>query len=124
MRIVEIAVVRHGDRSFVRLHQDRLRIQQRGVSGRGVARVADGQRAAHFREHIFGEDVGDRAHGLVRVRSQAVGRDDPRRFLPAMLQRMQPQVSQFLRLRMGEDRHHAALVMKFVGRCAISLLGS
>ena len=54
--------------------------------------------------------------------SQAVGRDNPRRFLPAMLQRMQPQVSQLLRLGMGEDRHHAALVVKFVGRIAFQLL--
>src|SRR3979409_176376 len=29
---------------------------------------------------------------------------------------MQPQVSQLLRLRMREDRHHAALVVKFVRR--------
>ena len=77
--------------------------------------MADGQRAADFREHIFGENVGDRAHGLVHARSQAVGGDNPRRLLSAMLQRMQPQVSQLLRLRMGEDRHHAALVVKFVG---------
>ena len=117
----QVAVVRHGNRSFVRLHQNRLRIQQRRVSGGRVARVADGQRAAHFREHIFGEDVGHRAHGLVRARSQAIGSDDPRRFLPAMLQRVQPQVSQLLRLRMGEDRHHTALVMKFVGSQHLAL---
>ena len=46
--------------------------------------------------------------------SQAIGGDDPRRLLPAMLQRMQAQVSELLRLRMSEDRHHSALVVKFV----------
>ena len=115
MRIDQVAVVRDGDRAFVRLHQDGLRIEQRGIASRGVARVADGQSAAHLREHIFGEDVGDRAHGLVRARGQAVGGDDAGRFLAAMLQRMQAEVSQLLRLRVREDRDHAALVVKFVG---------
>ena len=39
----------------------------------------------------------------------------PGRLLPAMLQRVQPKVSELLRLRMGEDRHHAAFLTKFVG---------
>ena len=37
-----------------------------------------------------------------------------------MLQRMQPQVSQLLRLGMGEDRHHAALIVKFVRNLTFS----
>ena len=76
--------------------------------------MADGQRAAHFREHIFGEDVCHGAHVFMRTRGEAVRRDNSRRFLPAMLQRVQSQVREFLCFRMGKDRHHAALVMKFV----------
>jgi hypothetical protein len=42
--------------------------------------------------------------------SQAIGGYDPRGLLPAMLQRMQAQVSEFLRFRVSEDCHHPALV--------------
>jgi hypothetical protein len=71
--IDQVAIVRHGNRPFVRLHQNRLRIQQRRVAGGGVAGVADRLRAADFREHIFGEDFGDRAHGLMHPRCQTIG---------------------------------------------------
>jgi hypothetical protein len=42
-----------------------------------------------------------------------------------MLESVQPEVSEFLRLRMGKDRHHPALVVEFVGNqhLAISFLG-
>src|SRR6185369_8727718 len=48
------------------------------------------------------------------AQSQAVRSDNPRRFLPAMLQRMQPQVSQLLSFRVSVDGNHSALVMEFV----------
>ena len=65
-------------------------------------------------KNVLGKDVGHQSHGAVGAQSQAVGGDDARRFLSAMLQRMQPEVSQLLRLRMGVDGDHSALVMKFV----------
>src|ERR1700688_3517807 len=83
--------------------------------------MADGQRARYFREHVLGKNVGHRAHGLVRSRSQPGRSNNPCRFLPAMLQGMQTEVRQFLRLRMREDRHHTALVMKFVGNQHLAL---
>ncbi len=46
MRIDQVAVVRQRDHALVALHQDGLRVEQRGVAGGGVARVPDGQRAA------------------------------------------------------------------------------
>ena len=55
--IDQVAIVRHGDRSLVRLHENRLRVQQRRVASCGVTRVANGERAPHLREHIFGEDI-------------------------------------------------------------------
>ena len=74
-------------------------------------------------QHVLGEDIRHQAHGLVRVQGHAVGADDPGGLLSAMLQRVQAQVSELLRLRVRIDRHHPALFAKFVGsqHLAISL---
>src|SRR5208283_2536988 len=40
--------------------------------------------------------------------------NNPRRLLPAMLQRMQAQVGELLRFGMSEDRHDPTLVMEFI----------
>jgi len=41
-----------------------------------------------------GEDIGDQAHGLVLTQDLAVGSDDARRFLSAMLQGVQAKISE------------------------------
>ena len=41
----DVAVVRHRDAALVAGHGERLRVQQHGVPGGGIARVADGQLA-------------------------------------------------------------------------------
>ena len=100
----------------VRLHREGLSVEQGRVPGGRVARVPDGQRAVHLRLDFFGEAVGHQAHRPVGAQGLAVGRDDARRLLPAVLQRMEAEISKFFRLRVGIDRRHSALVMKFVGR--------
>ena len=50
----------------------------------------------------------------MRDQRLAVGRDDARRFLPAMLQRVQPEVREVGGLRMAVDAEHAALFMEAV----------
>ena len=77
--------------------------------------MADRESAANLREHIFRENIGDQTHGLVHARSQAVGSGYSSRFLSAVLQSMQAEISELLRFRMGKDRHHAAFIVKFVG---------
>ncbi len=67
-----------------------------------------------WRQDILGKDVGDQSHGAMGAQCQAVGGDDARRLLSAMLQRVQAEVSQLLRLRVSVDRHHSALVMEFI----------
>ncbi|HXX01226.1 MAG TPA: hypothetical protein VEJ00_08435, partial [Candidatus Acidoferrales bacterium] len=52
---------------------------------------------------------------LVLVEIQPIRADDARGLLPAVLQRMQAQVSELFRFGVGENRHDTALVMKFVG---------
>ncbi len=107
--------MRQRDRTFVRLHHNGLRIQQRRIARRRIARVPNGQRAAHLGQHIFGKNVRDRSHGLMRMQSHAIGSNNSRGFLPAMLQSMQAQVGELLRLGVGENRDHSALIVKFVG---------
>ncbi len=63
----QVAVVRQRDGAFIRLHHDGLGIEQRRISGSGVPRVADGERAMQPGENVFGEDVGHQAHGSVGV---------------------------------------------------------
>ena len=48
----QIAVVGNRDDAFVRLHHDRLRVEQRGISSSRVARMSDRQRSAHLRENV------------------------------------------------------------------------
>jgi hypothetical protein len=50
----------------------------------------------------------------MRTQGQAVRGDDARGFLPAMLQRMQPEISQFLSLRVSVDCYDAAFVVEFI----------
>ena len=41
-----------------------------------------------------------------------------------MLQRVQSEIGKFLRLRMGEDRHHTAFITKFVRNLHLALFSS
>src|SRR6202046_800790 len=104
--------MRYSNRTFIRWHQNRLRVEQSRIAGGRITRVTDGQSAPDFRENILSENVGDQAHCFVNARGETVGGDNPRGLLPAMLESMQSQVSEFLRFRMSEDRHHPALVVE------------
>ena len=76
------------DRALIGLHHDGLRIQQGRIACGRITRVADGKYSAQRSQHVVAEDVGDQAHGLVLAQAFAVGSDDARRFLSAMLQGM------------------------------------
>src|ERR1700722_14132435 len=76
--------------------------------------MSDGKRAAHLGQQVFRKDVGHSAHRLVGTQDDSIGSNNPRRLLSAMLQSVQPQVSQLLGLWMGKDGNHSALVVKFV----------
>ena len=70
----DVAVVRDRDLALVAGHRERLRVEQHGIAGGGVARVTDGELAGQFRQHVAGEDVGHVAHRLVGVDFVAVAR--------------------------------------------------
>ena len=115
MRIHQVAVVRQRHHALVRLHHDGLGIEQRRVSGGGIAGVADGQGSPQFGQHFFQKNVGDQAHGLVHVQGHAVRSHNAGRLLAAMLQRMQAEVGKLFGFGMSVDCDYAALVVKFVG---------
>ena len=115
LRIHQIAIVRQRHHAFVRLHHDGLGVEQRGIARRRITRVANGQRAAQLGQNAFLKNIGDQAHGFVHVQSHAVGGDNARRLLAAMLQSVQAEVGELLGLRMGIDGHHPAFVAKFIG---------
>ena len=107
VRICDVAVVRQRNLALVALHHDGLRVEQRRIAGGGIAGVADGQRAGKARQHVRGEEVGDQPHAFVKFDPLTVGGRDARRFLAAMLQRVQAQVGELGGFRMAVDGHHA-----------------
>ena len=65
----DVAVVRHRHAALVAGHGEGLGVEQHGIAGGGIARVADGQFAGQSLQHRAGEDIGHVPHGLVAVRS-------------------------------------------------------
>ncbi len=65
-------------------------------------------------EGVRSKDVGDKPHRFVHPQHEAVRRCNASRLLPAMLQRVQPEVGKLFRLGMVVDCHHTALVAKFI----------
>jgi hypothetical protein len=57
---------------------------------------------------LFSKRVLHEAHRAMRVELRAVARDDASRFLPAMLQRVEPEIREVRRLRMTVDTEDAA----------------
>src|SRR5579871_3132657 len=112
--IYQVAIVRNGDKALRRIHANRLRIQQRGVTGSGIARMADGHRSRQLLQHIFAEDLRHQAHTLDVCHVVPVGRCDARRLLPAMLQRVKTQISLPGCIGMTMNGHDAALFMQLV----------
>ncbi len=70
---------------------------------------------AQGREDVMAEDIGNQPHRLVLAQIFTVGGNDARRFLSAMLQGVQAEVGEFLRLGVGVDGYNAAFIAKFVG---------
>ena len=77
--------------------------------------MADGENTAQRTQHFVAEDIGDQAHGFVLAQTFAIGGNDARRFLSAMLQGVEREIAKLLRLGMRMDGDHAALIAKFVG---------
>src|SRR5215469_1521576 len=109
-----VAVVRQRDFSLAALHANRLRVQQRRIAGGRVAGMSDGKRTRKSSKTLAGEDIGDQSHGLMQLDAFAIRRSNTRRLLPAMLQRVQAEVSELGSFGVAVNRSHSALFMQFV----------
>src|SRR5208283_282580 len=112
----QVAVVCHRDLALAAIHQDGLRVQQRLVARRRIPRVPDGAGARQFRQHPRLKNLFHFAHGPVHVQVSAQAGHNPRRFLAAMLQRVQPQIRQVRRFRVAKHAEHTTFVMKMIVR--------
>ncbi len=122
--IVEVAVVGNRQLASHVLDREGLGVLRLAHPGGGVADVADGRGAQQRLEVLFSEDVLDQAHLAADVEGESVGADDPRRFLPAVLQRVQSEVRDVGGFRVSEnaeDAAHAGAVDIHLsrGRCMI-----
>ena len=90
----EVAVVGKGDRAIGARAKRWLGVHPVARAGRRVARVAHGHVTLEGFEVAFVEHLGDKPHVLVHEDLLAVRGRDARGFLPAVLERVQPEIGQ------------------------------
>src|SRR5271170_7124062 len=73
-------------------------------------------------QHIIGEDLRHQAHAFDVVHLLPVRARNPRRLLPAMLQRIQAPVRHARRIRMAIHRHHTTLFAQLIERRPVFFL--
>ena len=96
------------------IYGERLGVAQvRGASS-GVARVANGDPADHVMQDVALEDLRDQPHAFMGVELFAIGGDDARAFLAAVLQRVKAVVSQLRGVRMAVNAEDAAIMFRVV----------
>lgn len=83
-----------GDLSVLAGDKKRLRLENRNLTRRGIAHVADRTRATQTIQVRLIERFRDVSHGPLLPQFDTVGSDNAARLLPAVLQRIQTQVSQ------------------------------
>ncbi len=102
-RVDQVAVVPDRHRPARVVDRDRLGVLLGRVARRRVADVPDGRDARQVLEPVGGEDVVDVPHLPHRPQLVAVGRDDPSRLLPAVLEGVQAEVGEVRRFRVSID---------------------
>ena len=110
----QVAVVADGDAPLGAVHGQGLGIDDVRRTGGRIAGVADGRVAHEPVQHIAGEDLRHQAHAPVDVEGLAVGRDDARALLSAMLEGVEAVVGQFGGIRMPMDAKDPAVMLRMV----------
>jgi hypothetical protein len=80
--------------------------------------VANGQRARQIREYGLGEYIGDEAHAFSSVDVFAVAGGNAGALLPAVLQGVEAEVSEFRSFGAAVDGDNTAFVVEFVEHSA------
>jgi hypothetical protein len=114
-QVHQVAVVRDGDEALGGVDANGLSVEQRGITGGGVACVADGHVAGKLGQHIVCENFRNQAHAFDVGKTMAVGGGNPGRFLAAMLQRIEAEVSFARGVGMAVDGDDAAFLVQFFG---------
>ena len=110
-RVDQVAVVGKRQRSAAVDHAQRLGVLERDAARRGVTVVADRERSRQPRQQGVVEHVRHQPQPLVTVELPAlVARDDARGFLPAVLQRVQPESHHLGGMRHPHGAEHPALL--------------
>src|SRR6185295_11552410 len=91
-----------------------LRVEQRGVAGGGVARVANGGRTGKTRQHRRLKNFLDQSHTLLQMQRGGIRRDDAGGFLAAMLQRVESEIGEFGGFGMAEYTADTTMVVEAV----------
>ncbi len=76
--------------------------------------MADGEGAFEATKPSLGKNIGDEAHGFLKVKGLAVRSDNAGAFLSPVLQRIQRQVGQVGRFRMAVDPDYPALLTELI----------
>src|SRR5260370_3722365 len=100
--------------ALVAVDEDGLGVHQGSIAGCRVTRVAERRVAGKPSEHVRLENIRHQPHTLFESQFASVTRNDSRRFLAAMLQRVKAQISELGGFGMAEDAAHAAVVVKTV----------
>ena len=97
----------------IEVDEERLHIAQDRIAAGRVADMADGRVAFQaFDDRPAGEMIADETDAPLGVEVVAVEADDARRFLAAMLERMQAERRQRRGIGMVEDAEDAALLVQ------------
>ena len=110
----EITVVTKRELSPVAIDQERLGFSKRNAAGRRISNVTDAAAPGQIRELFLTKYFADIAHAAIGVQAFSVGGNHPGRFLPAMLQGIQPEISEPRGILMIEDTKYATLVFELV----------
>jgi hypothetical protein len=112
--ISEISIVADGDFAFAAIDDDGLRVGERGITGGGITRVADGGIAGKSGEALGIENVGYQAHSFDNVKIGAIRGTNSGGFLTAMLLSVKTEVGKFRGFGMRENAEDSAVIVEVI----------
>jgi len=110
----EVTVMRDTDGAESVTGDEGLDVFEHGLSGGGVADVADGEAAGELVQLGLVEDVGDEAHAGDGLEDVVVNGYDSGAFLAAVLERVEGEVAEAGGLRVAVDADDAALLARLL----------